>query len=164
MFFAASLLGAMSVYLAWQFTRGSGIPHMPNGHIPLYSSLIPIGALTVAWGVRNQTACVRLWAIIPITGKWIAILEAFLVLFVMGESAPLVGVFALVPLGVAWAYAANGIPGLSFGPTTPRVSRAAKANERRDQSYYDDVFRRAKEREERERLRKLFEDSLEDDK
>ncbi|MHB8637366.1 MAG: hypothetical protein ACYC96_12930 [Fimbriimonadaceae bacterium] len=155
-FLVASALGAVSVYVAWMLARGAGAP--------LYGSLIPIGALTVAWGTRNQTACVRLWMVIPITGKWIAIIEAGLVLFVMGEASPIVGIFALAPLGVAWAYAANRLPGFPFGRSSSRPSKAAKATERREKSYYDDVFRRAKEREERERLRKLFESSLDDDK
>ena len=47
---------------------------------------------------------------------------------------------------------------------SPKASKAAKATERREKSYYDDVFRRAKEREDRERLRKLLESSLDDDK
>ena len=163
-FFVASVLGAISVFVAWQFTHNTGVPGSPTGYMPLFGSLIPIGALTVAWGVRNQTACVRLWMVIPITGKWIAIIEAGLVLFVMGEASPIVGVFALGPLGVAWAYAANRLPGVPFGKSEIKSSRAAKATERREDSYYDDVYRRAKEREERERLRKLFESSLEDDK
>jgi len=102
--------------------------------------------------------------VIPITGKWIAIIDSALVLFVVGDGNPVAGIFALFPLGLAWAYAANRLPGLTFDKSPSKHSRAAKATERRDQSYYDDVFRRAKEREEQERLRKLFESSLEDDK
>jgi Zn-dependent protease len=41
--------------------------------------------------------------------------------------------------------------------------KTAKATERRETAYYDDVKRREKEREERERLRKLFESSVKDD-
>jgi hypothetical protein len=154
-FLLSSLIGAVSVYAAWSLT------HKFNG--PLLSSIIPIGALTVAWGTRNQNANIRLYAIIPITGKWIAIIEAALVLFVVGDGNPIAGIFALVPLAMACAYAANRIPGFAFGKSAPKVSKAAKATERKDKSYYDDVHRRAKEREERERLRKLFESSLDDD-
>ena len=155
-FFATALIGACTVDLAWVLT------HKLN--MPLMGSIIPIGALTVAWGTRNQNTSVRLYAVIPITGKWIAIIDAALVLFVVGDGNPLAGVFALFPLGLAWAYAANRLPGLPFSPSQRKSNRAAKATERREKSYYDDVFRRAKEREEQERLRKLFESSLDDDK
>jgi membrane associated rhomboid family serine protease len=155
-FLISSLIGACCVDVAWIVTH--------RFNMPLMSSIIPIGALTVAWGTRNLNASIRLYAVIPITGKWIAIIEAVLVLFVVGDGNPVAGVFALVPLALAWAYAANRLPGVPFGKSAAKISKAAKATERRDKSYYDDVFRRAKEREERERLRKLFESSLDDDK
>jgi hypothetical protein len=40
--------------------------------------------------------------------------------------------------------------------------KSAKATEKREQAYYDEVRRREQERAERERLRKLFESSMND--
>ncbi|HLK14859.1 MAG TPA: hypothetical protein VKT78_08645 [Fimbriimonadaceae bacterium] len=160
LFVGASLIGAGSLYAAWQiFSHGAGL-----GHPTLAGSLIPIGALTVTWGVRNPHARILIWFVLPITGTWIAILDALLVFLVVGGGNPLVGAFALVPLAAAWALAANRLPGPTSGPRGRRRSGAAKATERMDQTYYDDVRRREKDREERERLRKLFESSVDDDK
>lgn len=154
-FFGATVLGAACVNLAWLLTN-----HI---NYPLAGSIIPIGALTVAWGTRNPTACVRLWMVIPITGKWIAILEVGLVLFAVGDGNPAAGVFALVPLALAWAFAGGRLPGFS-SVRRSQTPPSAKATERMSDSYYDDVRRREKDRAERERLRKLFEDSINEDK
>jgi hypothetical protein len=156
LFFAATVVGSAAILLCAKVFGGSMV---------LVGPMIPIGAVTVAWGVRNLNSSVRLWAVIPITGKWIAIIEALLVLFAYGQGMPVRGVFALIPLGLAWAYAANRIPGVPFGPlgTTIREGRALLKRERNNKVYFDDVRKREKERADRERLRKLLEGSVNDD-
>ncbi len=123
---------------------------------------LPIAALTVVWGLRNPSGLIKLFAIIPISGMILAWLTVALTLFGYGSiyGAPLMGLFAVLHLGVAALFATNRLPGLTYGKGP---QRAYKATELRDPKYFDDVKRREKEREERERLRKMFEDSVKDD-
>jgi membrane associated rhomboid family serine protease len=123
---------------------------------------LPVAGLTVAWGTRNQNAQIRLYGIIPLTGKVLAILTVALTLFAYGTGAPLLGVFAVLHLAIAWAFAANKIPGYAYAKPVATY-RPTKQQVERESSYFDDVRKREKEREERERLRKLFESSLVDD-
>jgi signal transduction histidine kinase len=122
---------------------------------------LPVSALTVAWGTRHQNDVIRLWMVIPIQGKWLAILSVLLVFFSYGTGAPLMGAFAVAPLILSYLYAANRLVvpyGRTYRPTKP-----TKASERHDQKYFDEVRKREQERAERERLRKLFEGSIRDE-
>lgn len=121
---------------------------------PLYGAGLPIAALTVAWGIRNKTAQIRLWAIIPITGFILALLTIAITLFGYGTGSPIVGVLACVPLALAWLFAENRLPVKYSKPVYQY--RPSKAKERMDEAYYEDVRQREREREERERLRRLF--------
>jgi hypothetical protein len=153
-----SLLFGLSMIIGTAATKAA---------VTLMGPGLPVSALTVAWGVRNPTECIRLWCIIPILGKWLAILTVALVLFGYGTGAPLMGLFAALPLAFAYAFAINAVPGFAYarGATwSGQGKQQLKKSERMDKGYYEDVKRREKEREERERLRKLFEDSLGDDK
>lgn len=126
---------------------------------------LAIAALTVAWGARNPHQNILLFGIIPIPGWILAWLTVALTLFGYGSMyrAPLIGGFAVLHLGLAYLFATNRIPGLLYSrEQAPRRSQL-KATEARDRSYYDDVKKREQERAERERLRKLFEDSMKDD-
>lgn len=128
----------------------------------LAGGLIPIGALTVAWATRYPNSTVMLAMIIPVRAMWLGWISAGLVLFNLGRPVPLFGAICLIPLGLAYIYAANRIPWLAFGPQA-RPTRAAWTPRERDDRYFDEVAKRKKDREERERLRKLFERSLIDD-
>jgi hypothetical protein len=70
--------------------------------------------------------------------------------------------FAVVPLGIAYLYAADKIPFLPWG-SARRASRGLVTRIKTDYQTIDKAFDRQKEREERERLRKLFEASLIED-
>ncbi len=105
---------------------------------------------------------VRLYCILPITGKWLGWITVGMVVFYFGHAAPIVGGFAAIPLAIAYAYASDRIPRLAYG-----VERRIKINEkeattrgqvRYDQTYFDEVKRRERERAEQERLKKLFGD------
>lgn len=124
--------------------------------------MLPAAALTVLWAMRNPEHTIMLMMIIPIKAKWLAVLTAVVVLFISGSGAPLMGVFALLPLLLAFLYATNRIPGLKFGATVADVKSSKKQRQEFD-NYMNDVYKREQEREERERLRRLFESSLDDD-
>lgn len=120
-----------------------------------------IAAVIVAWGTRNPSAMVRVMFVLPITGKWLAWLSAALLFF---STAPALAPFLVLPLVLAYFYAANRI---SFYPwravskvqTKGQGMRSAKE----ERMYLDEVMDRQRRRDEQDRLRKLFESSLKDD-
>lgn len=154
LFFGLSAIAALFIML--------GVALMPHMTQRLVSPSLGISALTVIWGTRNPTSCVRLMGCIPVTGAIIAWLDVAITLFGYGAGAPLLGVFAILHLGLAYAYASNRLPFLPYGKGSA-THRYLRATEKRDASYFADVRRREQERQERERLRKLFEGGVGDD-
>ncbi|MDR3687962.1 MAG: hypothetical protein P4L46_01190 [Fimbriimonas sp.] len=127
---------------------------------------LALATVTVAWSVRNQSASVMLYGVVPFSGKLIGWATALLVLFGFGIPNPLMGIAACVPLELTFLFASDRIPGLAFTASGPYRSigrRRFKGKEATtrgqvmyDQAYFDDVQRREQERDERERLRKLL--------
>lgn len=152
---AATLVGSLALVLASLLTpiRGLGAA----------GTMIPLGAVTVAWCSMHLTGQIKLMMCLPITGYWLRWLTYGMVLFAVGSytGTPLAGVFALLPLLLAQMYVLNQLPGVfAFqSASSGRIRNAPK----QDNAYFEDVKRREKERDERERLRKLFESSLADD-
>lgn len=134
------------------------------GANPLLAGVsLPLAALTVIWAMRNPEHTILLMMIVPVKAKYLAVITAVVTLFTAGGPSPLMGVFALLPLLLGFLYATNRIPGLRFG-TTPADSVQKKKSNEEFRRFQDEVRKKEKEREERERLRKLFEASLIDDK
>jgi membrane associated rhomboid family serine protease len=157
-FFAATVAAALFLWAGLAVVHG-GV------RLPILGGPgLAISALTVAWGFRNPRGTILLFAIIPISGLILAWLTIALTLFGYGSmyQAPLIGLFAILHLGLAYLFATNRFPGVAYARTVA-VKGPVKATEARDKGYYDDVRKREKEREERERLRKLFESSMKDD-
>ena len=119
-----------------------------------------VAAITIMWGTRNPNQTVLLMFVIPIQGKWIAWLAGVIVFF---GTVPQLAPFAVAPLILAYYFAANRLPFAPYSKSDLKFTGAAKTTERYNRAYYDEVRKREKEREERERLRKLFEGSLGDD-
>jgi signal transduction histidine kinase len=134
----------------WVGTQVLNFPGM------LLGAFLPVSAVTMLWCARNQTTTIMLYGIIPLSGKWLAVVDVVAVLLLFGNGAALQGVFAALPLVGLYLYALDRIPGLAYRPA-PRPTQATRAQARYDDRYYDDVKKREQEREERERLRKLFE-------
>lgn len=145
-----SALCALSVWVGHLIVGGAGAMASPWNSI---------AAFTVIWGTRNATAQVTLMFVLPISGKWLAWLSAGLVFFSMPQ-APQLAPFAAAPLILAYLYAANRLP--SWGATGPKKASTGRGKVY-GEPYFEEVKRREKEREERERLKKLFESSLDDD-
>lgn len=120
---------------------------------------VPLTAITVIWGTRNPNAALTFMFVLPITGKWLAWIS---VAFVFFATRPEFAPFAAIPFILAYFFAANKLP---FAPYSRSAVFGAptKKWERYDKKYYQEVRNREKEREERERLRKLFEGSLNED-
>ena len=131
---------------------------------------LPIAGLTIVWCTRNPNQQIMLYGIVPLKGLWLGWITLGTTIILSGFGNPLLGVISALHLPIAWAFAANKLPvvtysrgATSFGKAKATDSSFLKKSERMDGSYYDDVKKREKEREERERLRKLFESSLNDD-
>jgi membrane associated rhomboid family serine protease len=126
----------------------------------------PVAAITVIWGTRNSTAQVMLMFVLPINGKWLAWLSVGLVFF--GTEPPQMAPFAAAPLALAYLFAANKLAFLAYGrggigrPNTTATGPGGRRIYKKE--YYDDVKRREQARQEKERLRKLFEQSVHDER
>ncbi|MGV3614587.1 MAG: hypothetical protein ACO1SV_04545 [Fimbriimonas sp.] len=139
---------------------------------------LPEAAVTVAWCFRNMHQRIMLYGVLPVPAPWLAALTAFATLMLHGSPNPMIGLLATAPLALAMLFAQNKLPipfaaryagsagGFGgFGTAKKKGPvHATRAQAQYDEAYYDDVLRRERERDERERLRKLFESSLNDDK
>ncbi|MFZ4508819.1 MAG: hypothetical protein ACOYON_14085 [Fimbriimonas sp.] len=145
--FFSILLGSLGLLLG---SLASAVPVVEGG-----PSLL-VATMTVAWGGRNPGAIIRLFMILPIAGRWLGWLSAAVVLFSFGVGAPMLGLFALLPIGFAVLFAQDRVPGLGYRQQRESERGKTKAQVAREDAYFDDVKRREIERQERERLRKLF--------
>lgn len=130
---------------------------------------LPEAAIAVIWCIRNPSQTIMLYGVIPLQAKWLAWVTAGITVAFAGAGNPLFGFVAGLHLIVAWAFATNLLPfwrysygASSFGRKVRVNPENLKKSERMDKGYYEDVKKREKEREERERLRKLFESSIDD--
>ena len=146
-----SVLCALCVWL------GAVVLQLPGSSAGAWTC---VAGLTVMWGTRNPSTTILLMFIIPISGKWLAWLSAALVFFQTEphQLAP----FAAFPLLLAYLFAANKLP-VTYSRHDRRYIASAKKTDRYDRKYYEEVRKREQERAERERLRKLFESSVNDD-
>lgn len=125
----------------------------------LYPS-IPMEAVIIYWALKNPKQTV-LFFMFPLAAWVLAVMGACFVFFTLGYNNPLNGLFALVPLGLVALYARGGLPTRSKVRATG--GRYALPTDVTERDFYADAERRKKEREEKERLRKIFEASLIDD-
>lgn len=89
--FYAGYLAAMSVITALGMSAGAALLH---GIFPVNETL-PLAALTVAWCMLNPDLEIRLWGIVPILAKWLAVGEVLIIFFTHARMHPLFGFFAL---------------------------------------------------------------------
>ncbi len=119
---------------------------------------LPVAFFAVYLGGRYPNQGVSFFGIIPMTMKIVAIVVAVLTFFGYGTGAPMLGLAAVAPLALAWGL------GSRQWQLHPGRSRADVKFERKKEAEFDqfrdEVRRREIEREEKERLRRLFESSL----
>lgn len=155
-FLAMTALPALFVWIGALLTARVPGMHLAGGIPLLAGPWLPVAAITVAWCARNPTATISLWGIIPISGKWLAVLTVAGVLFSLGFGNPVIGVLGCVHLGIAWLYAAERLP-IPYGSYRRREQETVmRGGVKVDDKYFEEVKKREQEREERERLRKLL--------
>ncbi len=131
-----------------------------NAQVYLLMPFVLGASVTVLWGSRYPDMTVMVFGIIPVKAKWIAAISVGSILFSYGLGSPVVGVAICLPFIITALYGMNKLP-LAYGPLKTKVKD--KKVEKEFHSFIDNVRTREKEREERERLRKLFESSLSDE-
>ena len=132
-------------------------------HYPLVGSLLPVAGLTVIWASRYPNSPVMLMGLIPVLAKWIGFLSAGIVFFSYGQGGQFhIGLLACLSLVLAWAFATNKIPFFTYSNLYSKP-KPTKEQLQRQQAFDEEVRKRKQDREERERLRKLFESSLDGD-
>lgn len=121
---------------------------------PVYSLAVPAACIVVAWGTAYPNQQVLLWGILPILGKWIALIAGLGVVFAYGVNDPVVGVFGgLAPLS-AWAVASGKL----------RIPQPRVRPKRAEGDYRGfDLDKRMQTELERRRLKELFERSMAED-
>lgn len=130
----------------------------PGGY--LVGAYVLAVAVTVLWGTRYPNSCVKLMCVIPIKAKWVAWLSVAVLFF--GTNNIVLAIFSVLPMGLAYLFAANKLP-IPYNKSYSYVHKPSKRQQKQEKEYFEDVKRRERQREERERLRDLFERSLIDD-
>lgn len=148
-----TILSSLSIWL------GSAVT---STVVPLISAHVPLTAFIVLWGTRYADSPASL-LFIPMKAKWLALIAVGIVFFAM---PPTLALFSLIPISLAFAIAMNFIPfipysKITFSSTSP--TKTYKKHFKEGEEFYFDADKRRIEREERDRLRKLFESSVSDD-
>lgn len=139
---------------------GAKISGLPGGFLD--NSWLPTSFLVILVCAMQPNADMCFWGI-SIKVKWLAALIGAMVLFGYGAGGfPLLGVAVCLPLVFAWYYGQNKIPGITLGKNIfTQKKETIKANREFDE-FRSKVRDKEKDRKEKERLRKLFEGSLDD--
>lgn len=101
-----TFLGAVSALTAFTVWIGSRLLGVPSGMAGLW---LAMAAPTIAWCVINPREVIRLYAVLPIPAKWLAILTMVMLWYEMGP--PVLGLFALSGCAAAYWYAQHGRTG-----------------------------------------------------
>lgn len=165
--FFAIYFALMSVITAAGLTACSLIIKQPI----FVSNYLPIAALTVAWCMLNPDLEIRLYGIIPILAKYLAVGECLIILFTYGRQHPLAGVFALSGCAASfWWVRSRAWRDISlyssmptYSTSSPKVKKA-KRNRRDDDFSIRDLnpfekLARARRRKQFERLMREDEES-----
>ncbi len=154
-FFVMTLLGGLGYTLGAAIFGQSMFPPSLN---------LPTEVVVFTWCLLNPSAQIKLMFVLPVPTRVLMWLCVAGIVIENGWSNPPVGFFAALPIPLAWLYVTNRVPGLKFGAVASVGE--VKAKRKNDQEFRDfmgKVKEREKDREEKERLRKLFESSLSDD-
>lgn len=153
---------AISVVPGIFMLMGSALSHSEVG---AFGPVVAVAYITFIWGLRNRNQPVSLFAVIPMNGFWLAMLAIVVVFVQCGASSLAVATFACIPMTIAYLFAMDKLPGVAYGgPARVNNYKPSKAAKAREQKYFDDIHKREQERQERERLRKLFEGSIDEEK
>ncbi|MCE5322773.1 rhomboid family intramembrane serine protease [bacterium] len=147
----------MSAITAGGLWAGSVLLNIPISLIGLW---LPLAGVTIAWAMMNPEQQILFFFIIPMKLKYLALLDVVLVLIFYGQVHLLLGVFALIGCAFSYWYIQPHSFGMRAGQDTGQV---VHVHRRRSIMHSLNPFARIKERRDKDRLRKLFDDSFGDD-
>lgn len=116
---------------------------------------LPLSGITCLWCARNQSAQVRFLGVIPVSGKVLAVITAASNLLIFGSGAPLLGVLALAPCVAGWLHGTSATMKSRKQVVSGRGQKAQNPEE--FDKFLGQVRSKEKERQEKERLRRLLE-------
>jgi hypothetical protein len=121
---------------------------------------LPLAGVTVAWAMLNPEQQILFFFIIPMKLKYLALLDVALVLISYGQIHLALGLFALLGCAFSYWYILPHDFGLSRSRDRGQVVRV---HPRRGFLHKLNPFGWIKEKRDKDRLKKLFEDSFGDD-
>jgi len=162
--FFAMYFALMSVITAVGLTMCAFII---KAQIPVHNTL-PITAMAVAWCMLNPDLEIRLYGIIPILAKWLAVGIVLILLFTYGRQHPLAGIFALSGCAASYYWVrTRAWRDISLYSSMPNYSSRAPKPKRKKRNRRDDDFSirdlNPLEKIARARRRKQFERLMKDD-
>ena len=161
-FFLMAIITAVGLTVCAMILRNS----LPEMRISIDNTM-PLAALFIAWCMLNPNLEVRLYGIIPILAKWMALGTVLIILFSYGRIHPLAGVFALSGCAASYWWvrtrAWRDIALYSSMPYTPRPIKAKKPKRNRRDDDFSIRDLNPLERIARARRRKQFARLIEED-
>lgn len=148
-FFAMSAISALGLYVGGLVT-GSSV-----GAAGLW---LPLAGVTVAFAMLNPEQQILFFFVIPLKLKYLALIDAGMVLITYGSAHPLLGVFALA--GCVYSY--YRVRPFNIGSSPRHDNNVVRVYRKRGSLSRLNPFSWYKEARDRKRLRDLFERS--DDK
>ncbi|MBS1724881.1 MAG: rhomboid family intramembrane serine protease [Armatimonadetes bacterium] len=145
-FFGTAVAAA---FLAYLVALATGVP------ASLYTAWIPVAALTGLWAGHNPSQRVLFMFVINIEAKWLALISGLVVMFAHGTGLPILGIAVALPVLVAWFAGKGAFVRSSREVVSGRGQKAQSAKE--FDEFIEKVRGKEKEREERDRLRRLLE-------
>lgn len=127
----------------------------------LYSSWLPVSFITVTLCATQPETPSSLNGI-PVKMKWFAVLVGVFVILTLGAGNPIFGIILCSPLAIAWFYGQGKLGAFAPGKILIRNNPQSVKTNREFDEFKSKVRDKEQERQEKERLRKLFEGSLDD--
>lgn len=152
-FLAFSFVTGLLAFLGTLFGLGATV---------LIGPFLTISCMTVIFCGRAPEQEIRFWGIIPLKLKWLALITGLMVIFGYGTGTPLFGLLLALPLVLAWFLGLGKLP-ISLATANVEKRKSKKVENREFDVYMSKVKAKEQEREEKERLRKLFENSMRDE-
>lgn len=151
-FFAAAAVSAVGIL------AGSMLAHTGIGLAGLW---LPLAATTVAFAMLNPEQQILFFFVIPLKLKYLAMLSAAMVLISYGQASLALGILALAGCAFGYWFVRTGKQyGFNSAPRRSRdTGSVVRVYGKQSVVQRLNPFRGLKDRRDRERLRKLFEQS-----
>lgn len=154
--FTIALLLALCACIAFKIT---------HGNVLLTGALVS-SAISIIWCSRHPRSIIRLFCVIPVEARWLALGIYVIETFGLGTGNPVGTLMTSLPLVLAWAWGSNWLPIRYPNPASAKTMAEWKTDKKREtfqQQLRDDAMDRSKKRKEEDELRKLFERSIRDE-